>query len=672
MSNKRMIQILACALVLAVVFLIFIVYQYWKYINEKNKDAIYIENKKAETKYLYAAYQFFSQWIITRYYIGKIRKKFEIIQPGNFRDVAEVTMKTALKVWTISSALIIIAAFTDISFYMMVVTISLIYIVNSYIIYSSVNKAEIKLLKQCEAFLGKIRHYYYMHGMVDESIYDTLPELENPIAVHAEKIYQTLNSDDLDEAVSKYNDIVPNQFLKTFLALSVTILKFGDRIVEGQSLFLNNIITLKVDIMIDVRKREKINHKLAGLVFLAVIPMFFLKLIEKWAIGNLIELERYYNGAYGIVVSALICFESLLIYSMLNHMKEVSQTEIREYVILKKISNSKIINRLLTGYLNKNYGKTLRVNEMLRRMGESITVKEFIVKRILYSITAFILGLAISITIHHNNRNYYLYNTNNVINLSSAATDKQIELIQKTIVKYTVKYKDKIVSEKIIERNIIKDGVIQNKELRKLTTKEIVTRIVHYQNEYFKWYELIIVLIVTCIFYYVPYWMLLYRKKIMEMSMEDEVIQYQSIILMLMHIERMSAQDILEWIESFAVIFKTSITECLNDYPAGDIKALEELKRKEPFEPFVKIVDNLIMCDKIGIEKAFDEVLVERRNFQAKRQQDNDIYIDNKSAIASFIAFLPCITVVVLYIIVPFVVESLSQLYTYLNQMNTI
>ncbi len=672
MSNRQMIQLLLYALLLMVPLFAFILYQYRRFITEKNKDAIFIENKKSNARYLYASYQLFSQWVLTKFYIVKLRKRFEMLQPGDEVAVVQDTMKTAFKIWGISGLLIVTAAFTDISFYMLLVTISLVYIINSFITYNSVNQAEIKLRKQNIPLLENIRHYFYQSHMVEEAIYETIPKMENPILIHVEKMYQVLTDKNQEEAVIKFNDTVPNKYLKLLLSLCITTMKFGDRTVEGQSLFLKNISNLKVDILSDIQKKEKINHKLSGLVFIAVLPMYFLKVIEHWAIGNLVELEHYYKGAYGIILSIIICAGSLLIYSFLNHAKETDHVDQKDYVILNKLANMKLIRRFLNGYYDNNYGKMLAIEEMLRRMGESITGKLYILQRVILGIVAFVFCLGVSLTIHHNNRSDYLYNTNNLVSFSSAASEKELEVIKATITKYTVQYKGKAVTKKMIEKDLLAEGMIKNKILMTMTAEEVVSRVIKYNGEYFKWYELIIIVVISLVAYFVPYWMLLFRKRLMVMRMEDEVIQFHSIILMLMHNERMSAQDVLEWIESFAVIFRASITECLNNYAAGDIKALEELKSKEPFEPFAKLVDNLLMCDKIRLEKAFDEVLIERKIFQEKRKQEDDIYIDNKSALSTFLAFIPLVTVIIFYITVPFVVESLTQLYSCFSQMQAI
>lgn len=190
--------------------------------------------------------------------------------------------------------------------------------------------------------------------------------------------------------------------------------------------------------------------------------------------------------------------------------------------------------------------------------------------------------------------------------------------------------------------------------------------------EYYKWYELLIALIIAIITYYIPYFQLILLKKMRQMVMDDEVIQFQSIILMIMFIDRMTVETVLEWMENFANIFKKSIEDCINNLQSGEIEALEELKQKEPYEPFVNIIEKLQMCDKIGIEKAFDEIGVERFNYQEKRKLENEIYTSNKTNYATIMAWMPFVTTIGLYLIIPFMIEGFTQLITYLNQMNNL
>ena len=133
-------------------------------------------------------------------------------------------------------------------------------------------------------------------------------------------------------------------------------------------------------------------------------------------------------------------------------------------------------------------------------------------------------------------------------------------------------------------------------------------------------FSLLAVMFLSILVSYVPYWILIYRTKVMQMCMEDEVLQFHSILLMLMYMEQVSAFELLEAMEEFSVIFKSSLRECIYEYESGQMEALEHLKEKENCVPFQKLVDNLIMCDQIGVIKALDEIALERNFYREKKK----------------------------------------------------
>jgi hypothetical protein len=151
--------------------------------------------------------------------------------------------------------------------------------------------------------------------------------------------------------------------------------------------------------------------------------------------------------------------------------------------------------------------------------------------------------------------------------------------------------------------------------------------------------------------------------------MEDEVIQYQAVLIMLVHIRRMTIEVLLEWLEKTSRIFRESIMDCINQYNHDNEYALEQLKQKESFLPFIRIIENLEVCDRIGIEKAFDELVSERNFFIEKRKQDNEIYITNQGVIGKVAAFTPFVLTVAGYLIIPFVLESMAQFMSYVKDL---
>ena len=107
--------------------------------------------------------------------------------------------------------------------------------------------------------------------------------------------------------------------------------------------------------------------------------------------------------------------------------------------------------------------------------------------------------------------------------------------------------------------------------------------------------------------------LLMFQIKMRQIEMEDEVMQFQTIILMLMQIERVNVEIILEWLERYANIFKEPISKCVNNYESGAWEALEEMKEEVSYMPLVRIIESLqAAVEKIPIKDAFDELDSER------------------------------------------------------------
>ncbi len=673
MSNVQMIQILFFLLVFSSGLLSVLFFRLRKVLEKKQKISIFLNgNKKPGKDMVYILYDFFNQWMFTKRYIRKITRQLEIYTPGDYKNIAYGTMKTVIKTWIPALLIILFLITRSPTVFDMALAFAFLFILNNQLISSVVENNEIKLLKQFDRLLGDIRHNYQSHGMIEAAVYDSVETAPYPVKLHAARILEILNSEELEEEMEKYKEHIPNRFLKIFLSLCVMMITFGDKKVENRSLFLTNIKYLKQEINTEILKREKIKHLFSGLVFIAVTPVLFLKTIEKWAVLSLPEMKSYYSGAYGIVTMAFIILTTAAAYSLINRLKENRQAELNNYIVLDYLSKLPVISGYLNNIINKNYGRTLKIQDLIRKTGESITPKQLILKRFIYSIGAFLGCILISITIHHNNKVQILTNFNNRNYLSSYISEKQIENIKDIIINHVNKYKNKEVAQEEVEDKLRKEGMLRSKQLMTMTAEEIVRRINGYRSEYYRWYELFLTFLAAAAAYYIPYLNLLFIKKLRQMNMEDEVIQFHSIILMLMHMERITIETVLVWLENFAFLFKKSIQQCLNDLQTGDMEVLEELKRKEPYEPFVKIVENLQNSDKIGLGKAFDEIGSERHHYQEKRKLENEIYIRNKSILGKAIAFLPFILTTGLYLIIPFIVEGLTQYAGYMEQMQSI
>lgn len=271
--------------------------------------------------------------------------------------------------------------------------------------------------------------------------------------------------------------------------------------------------------------------------------------------------------------------------------------------------------------------------------------------------------------------------------IQKAILDSHIEMPREDFVKeladmiYDKSWDDRImanVPKGEITLEIIKECVIEvysvplTKEQVYSNALRIYDKLKLYTNEYLKWVEIVIALLIAYAMYYMPIVILMFQRKMRAMEMEDEVMQFQTIILMLMYIERISVEFIIEWLARYANIFKEPLAKCLNNYESGAIEALEELKEDAPYKPFVRIVESLQSAvENVKLTDAFDELEQERAFYQEIRKETNERLVNKKAKIGRVIGFAPMVTLFVGYLIVPLMWSSVMDMGTYFSQMGS-
>ena len=189
-------------------------------------------------------------------------------------------------------------------------------------------------------------------------------------------------------------------------------------------------------------------------------------------------------------------------------------------------------------------------------------------------------------------------------------------------------------------------------------------------TEYVQWFELLLAFVFAVIGYMAPLWILVFQAKMRQLEMEDEVMQFQTIILMIMRIERVNVEIILEWLERYSNIFKAPITKCVNNYEAGAWEALEAMKEEVNYVPMIRIIESLqAAVEKIPITDAFDELDSERDYYQEKRKESNERLIKRKGMIGKAIGFAPMVCLFVGYLIIPLVFIGLTSMSSSFSSM---
>ncbi len=610
-----------------------------------------------------------------RRYTLKLRRRLEII---NLED-EYITRKQVAKI--MFKAVVLVVPLTGFVIYM---THSNYLLLSSLLLFElfflesllegMVDGIDNKLLREQLDFFAEIRHAYHEYNMVEEAIYEVSQDDEKEVSRQAEKIYEVLISDDPETELEKYYDISPNSYLKEFAGVSYLTKEFGDRKdKDGASLYLKNLNNITQEMQIEIMKRDKLDYTFQSLSMISAVPILFLDVVKNWAIGQFAFTRQFYNGTLGFLVQVgliILTFLSFIIVRKLKDNGSVNTAKNMENPWQAKLYKKPYVKKFVDLFIPKQGSKDFRkIVQLLKDSASKLKIEWLYINRLGIAVLGFILGIIIMFAAHKMAINYQFTEPTADYNLLGTMSESQEKKARETTEKdnyFLEKYQNDydITEEKLLEAIAESDqyGMSSAEELETIKTR-IWGKLQIVQSEYIKWFEVLIALVIMVISYQGPVWLLIFQKIMRQMDMENEVMQFQTIILMLMKIERVNVEMILEWLERYSNIFREPISKCVNNYESGPWEALEELKNDISFQQLIRIVESLqAAVEQIPIREAFDELDTERAYHQEKRKESNERLIARKSKIGTAIGFAPMVILFVGYLIVPMCVIGMTSM----------
>lgn len=628
-------------------------------------------------------YIFFSRVPFIKRYVLKLRRRLEILNIDDEyitrRDVAKILTKALV---ILIPLIIITILVTKSNYLLMFILLIFELFMIDILIEGSVDKKDNELLTQQLDFFSEIRHAYHEFNMVEEAIYQVSQDDEKEISRQGEKIYEILTSDDPETELEKYYDVAPNNYLKEFAGISYLTKEFGDRKIDGASLYLKNVDNITQEMQIEILKRDKLNYVFRSLSFISIAPVLLLEPIKSWAVSNFSFVKNWYYGKSGMIVQILILIITFISYILVRKLKDNGSvnmnTQNTENPWQAKLYKNKFAKKIIDLFLPKDGTKEYKkVKQLLTDAASPLKMEWVYINRIAISIVTFVVSIFVFMYLHQIAIDYeYTQPTTdyNLISMSTKDEAKAMELTKQDNV-FLDMFRGKLdTTQKDIERALSKSKYYQDSKDEEIETaaKRILGKLQVVNSESFQWFELLLAFVFAIIGYMSPIWLLMFQAKMRQLEMEDEVMQFQTIILMLMRIERINVEMMLEWLERYSNIFKSQITRCVNDYESGAWEALENLKNDISYLPLIRIVESMqAAVEKIPIKDAFDELDSEREYYRDKRKESNERLIKRQGMIGKVIGFAPMICLFVGYLIIPLVFIGLTSMSSTFSSMSS-
>ena len=616
-------------------------------------------------------------------YVLKLRRRLEIINVDDEYNTRKSTAKILTKTLAILVPIIILTIMFTAGNYllMFILLIFELFMIDTFID-GSVDKIDDKILKEQIDFFAEIRHAYHEFNMVEEAIYQVSQDDEMSVSRQGEKIYEILISDDPETELEKYYDIAPNSFLKEFAGVSYLTKEFGDRKVNGASLYLKNLNNIAQEMQLEILKRDKLNYVFQSLAIISIAPVLLLEPLKNWSIDNFSFTASWYLGKPGMIVQILILIITFISYVLVRKLKDNGSTGINtkntENPWQAKLYSKKPIKKIVDLFIPKVGTKEYRkVTQLLKDAASHLKMEWLYINRLTLCIITFIASLIIFSYLHTIAINYVYEEPTTDYDIIGGLSEEDEKAAMEVTEQDNVfldRFRGKLeTTEAQIEIAVRDSKFYEESSDEEITVavERIYEKLQIVNSEYMQWFEILLSFVFAIIAYMAPIWILMFQVKMRQLEMEDEVMQFQTIILMLMRIERVNVEIILEWLERYSNIFRAPITKCVNNYEAGAWEALEEMKDDVSYMPLIRIIESLqAAVEKIPITDAFDELDSERDYYQEKRKESNERLIKRKGMIGKAIGFAPMVCMFVGYLIIPLVFIGLTSMNSSFSSMS--
>lgn len=645
------------------------------------KDVLVVKNKTGIKDTFDRLYQIvyltFVKMPVIKYYTKKTRLKMEMVNDYTEYELRRRTGRSMLiAVLFIFISLFIFLNLVD-DFYMSLIVIIGVLVIAEKMIDIGITSVSEKILRQMPEAFTSIRHAFHEHGMIEESFDTAIDDLgEKEIVPQLKRIKEAMLSENPETELERYYDTAPNRFLKLFAGVSYLTLELGDREVDGSSVYLRNLNNILSDIYLEILKRDKINYMFRSLTMIAVAPLVFIKPLQAWAESNFPALSNFYNSSIGFIMQSLIIISIFVSYLMLRIIREDSEEikfdRVSNVRWQDKLYKNQYVKMIVDSFKPKEHTRKYRKETIIIKNTNSyLTIEWLYINKLVYGVVAFILSIVLMFNIQRIDiKSVYNQISDEFLSLGQLSPEQEAaaKALNESDKSYIEKYKGKNVTKEQLAMEFVDEAT---GEVDTTAVDRVYNKINKVKGAYLKYWQVLISLLIAMLAYAFPTLILMIKNKIREMEKENEIMQFQSIILMLMYIDRIDVQTILEWLCRFSYAFKEPIATALNNYESGAEAALAELKESVPYKDFVRIVEQLESAvERIPIRAAFDELETERGFYHERRKESNERLIQKKVMYGKVLGFTPMVLLIGGYLVAPLMIVSIMQMASYFSQMS--
>lgn len=623
--------------------------------------------------YFNNAYEVLTKFSLTRKKVSEVRLRLYKI---NLWDERLLRYKAA-SIYLQSMAIFIILVIFSIvlfnnNFFVMFTLIFFSYQIQNIILDWRIGD-DTHLLKGLLDYLDDLMQEFSFNRNVLSSLQTAKEQNTNYTTVkHIERLIDAI---DEEEKMNEYSVECHNQFLRLLAIASFLTNEHGDTVSANgkDSNYIENLKDIYTLIELELYKRRELRYWIKGLPFQCTVPLLIFVPYESWINSVFTMVQGFYQTAsafllkIGITIICLICFSIIKSYEKTESEPILYKKATWEMVLLKIKPLAKIVKFLLP---KENSKRSYRYRDLISKSGV-LTKLEYIYLRILlFGIGASILTLLIVVSINHiNYSNILKNNTTTFKNDIITASGKQVESteIENEIIG-ALNSNDPTENKDTATQLLMQKGIVDKTTLKKVSQK-IVDKKVALTGQRLKWWHFLLAIVIGLAATYIPEFFIRVRINARKLSMESELILFETIILILIAHDNCTTELILEYMSKFSLVFKEYIDVIDKKFEKLDYKAVEDILEEINYKQFSIIIRNIMKAEEIGVKEAFINLSRNRAVSLENRKREYEKLIDSRVAKSKLVSKIPGTLFILGYVIIPIIGMAFVQLVDIKNQM---
>lgn len=471
--------------------------------------------------------------------------------------------------------------------------------------------------------------------------------------------------DDTDQ-MREYIRECPNDYLKLLNINCTLVNENGDKKdVDDKSVFLENIFYNNQNIEMEVFKRDQLDFWLRGMKMACILPLLVFSPYEWWAHKFFPVTDIFLKTQLGFITKLIITAVVIIAYYLIKSFERsnkripIKEKKIFWENLFFKIPFIKRFILLIVPKINSSRGYKYR--KLINKSGEYTKVEYIFLRKVIFSIIGFILSISICLSLHVVSKNSILENntsefTKTIIITNNGQADSTA--IEKEVLK-EVDIKNIEGSYNRVKSRLQSYGI--NEELD-IVTKKIVFKAIALNDEHLSLVDILISILFSILGYNLPEAILKIKIRMRKYEMENEVLIFETIVLIFMYHENATSEVILEHMLDFSNVFKSQIEEILKELRKSDFVNLEMIVDEIKYKPFLNLIKNIIKAENIKAKDAFISLADNRRNYLMNKKEANQREVYKSTENGRKISYIPTLLVIVVYIVGSMVLATFKQL----------